>query len=517
MLTKRSILSVRVAFRGSNPFFIKPSRCSTISNANSKTKNVDAQNLNSAQLMITQHYGPDRTQNYNMVDNLLVKGDGTLIQKNQQNNTLFSVSDMKSRAKLAIHDVVSHFLPKGYPTSVAKGYLTFVQGQVISVTMSSAGGVLSMQALLSAIGVGSGSIPLAATLNWIIKDGLGQLGGVIFASIVSNRFDADPKRWRMLAAISMDVSSFIELLTPLAPSYFLLIASVANVGKNISFLAASASRAAIHKTFATHENLADVTAKSGSQSILSSMLGTSLGVSLAAMLGTNHTHCVLAFLACSSISLMATYRSMQAVTLTTLSLKRLDYIFEHAVNDACSNKWEGIISILTPDQMRANERFLSVNASPMPGLVIGPDVDRVISSSDEWRQLLACNEGNNYIVGVRTASDYMKSSVFLLLREHANKDDLLTGLLHSFLVRRELSKHASVGVKITDPITSDGEKLNVGMMNLDVVRKTRQMIETKDTRGVSLKDAIMTELHNSPWIIEELLLEPRFARISVKT
>ena len=55
---------------------------------------------------------------------------------------------------------------------------------MVSVTLSSAGDVLSMQAMLSAIGVGSGSIPLAATLNWILKDGLGQLGGVIFASMV---------------------------------------------------------------------------------------------------------------------------------------------------------------------------------------------------------------------------------------------------------------------------------------------------------------------------------------------
>jgi hypothetical protein len=52
-----------------------------------------------------------------------------------------------------------------------------------------------MQSLLCAIGIGaSEALPLAATLNWVIKDGLGQLGGVIFASVVSNRFDADPKR-----------------------------------------------------------------------------------------------------------------------------------------------------------------------------------------------------------------------------------------------------------------------------------------------------------------------------------
>lgn len=41
--------------------------------------------------------------------------------------------------------------------------------------------VFSTQALLYAVGLGSGSIPLAAGLNWVIKDGLGQLGGVLFA------------------------------------------------------------------------------------------------------------------------------------------------------------------------------------------------------------------------------------------------------------------------------------------------------------------------------------------------
>ena len=43
--------------------------------------------------------------------------------------------------------------------------------------------VLSTQALLIAVGVGTESAaPMAAALNWFMKDGLGQLGGVIFAS-----------------------------------------------------------------------------------------------------------------------------------------------------------------------------------------------------------------------------------------------------------------------------------------------------------------------------------------------
>jgi hypothetical protein len=85
-------------------------------------------------------------------------------------------------------------------------------------------------------------------------------------------------------------STLLEICTPLAPHMFLLLASVANVGrphclpcciahtgtragKNVSWLAASATKAGIHKSFLRHENLSDVTAKSGSQTIAASVAG----------------------------------------------------------------------------------------------------------------------------------------------------------------------------------------------------------------------------------------------------
>lgn len=185
-------------------------------------------------------------------------------------------SDFSVKLNKLCDDAIDNFVPKGYPQSVSDGYGRYATGHFVSSVFSSAGGVLSMQALLHAVGLGVGAIPLAAALNWVIKDGLGQLGGVIFASMVNNRFDADPKKWRLFASISMELSSLLEFITPLYPHYFLPIASVANVGKNISFLAASASRAAIHNSYAVNENLADVTAKAGSQSIFASTIGTGM-------------------------------------------------------------------------------------------------------------------------------------------------------------------------------------------------------------------------------------------------
>jgi hypothetical protein len=63
-----------------------------------------------------------------------------------------------------------------------------------------------------------------------------QFGGVLFASFVNNKFDSSPKQWRMLSACALECSSFIEMCTLLCPQYFLLLASVANIGKVVSVL-----------------------------------------------------------------------------------------------------------------------------------------------------------------------------------------------------------------------------------------------------------------------------------------
>lgn len=72
-------------------------------------------------------------------------------------------------------------------------------------------GVLSTQALLFAIGLGSGSVPLAAAVNWVLKDGLGQFGGVLYASLYGTKFDQDPKRQRWMATVALQFSTFLEV------------------------------------------------------------------------------------------------------------------------------------------------------------------------------------------------------------------------------------------------------------------------------------------------------------------
>mgnify|MGYP003385599943 FL=1 len=249
----------------------------------------------------------------------------------------------KSSNGFSLSSIFAHLFPKGYPASVAPGYKKYAVGQAVAMTLSAAGGVLSTKALLVGLGIGASSAaPMAGALNWIIKDGIGQIGGIAFASAVSDKFDENPKRWRLLSSMAMDASAVLELCTPLFPTLFLPIAAAANIGKNVSFLASSASRASLNRSLAVHSNLADVTAKCGSQSIMASMLGTGLGLLIAggipgeygtcgssAVTGLDQ-HAALSmgcFLALSGGALTANYISLRHVPSTALTLAKLDFIF----------------------------------------------------------------------------------------------------------------------------------------------------------------------------------------------
>ncbi|EGZ15451.1 hypothetical protein PHYSODRAFT_546234 [Phytophthora sojae] len=222
------------------------------------------------------------------------------------------------------------FLPKDARASLTKDYFPYAKWSFVGSVASCAASVLSMQSLLYAIGLGAGAIPTAAAVNWVLKDGLGQFGGVLFASIVNNRYDADPKRWRVASSVALDVSVLGEILTPLAPGSFLAIASLANVAKNVAWLSASATRAGFHNSFAIRENLADVTAKAGSQAIASSIFGTGLGILISQFTGSSTLNVAAAFAVLSTVHLISTYKSVDCVQLRTLNCQRLH--IEHATS-----------------------------------------------------------------------------------------------------------------------------------------------------------------------------------------
>eukprot|EP00605_Chrysophyceae_sp_TOSAG23-4_P002546 GSChrysophyteH1.ASY1.ANO1.2811.1 assembled CDS len=470
---------------------------------------------------VRQSYDDNRFYDYTFEG---TNGSTTMVKKR------YSLSI--SSAKSLFQDFIGHFLPRGYPSSVVSGYDRFAAGQLISITMGTTCGVLSMQSMLFAIGAGSGALPLAATLNWIIKDGLGQFGGILFASLVNNRFDADPKRWRMIASVSMDASSLLELLTPLFPGYFLPLASIANVGKNISFLSASASRAAIHRSFCLHENLADVTVKSGSQSIAGSLVGTGLGLAMASSFGQDYNSVLAAFCVCSAVSIGATYSSLKHVTLTTVSLGRLDCLLQDFMHkyEEKGQKGGDIRQLLRPSQVRELEYLLGNPVSVLPALHVGSSLQKAVRSQSELHELNDLFASKGYLLNCYSSresepekagtSSSAHGEVHLLYKENASLHDMVCGLAHAYILRSMLYEEqgpAQTKAPKIDPLAGFRfRKPTCSFWEIDVLR--RSLGKGKRDDMVNAFAAALLEGDKTAertWVVDPLMLEPERARVSL--
>jgi len=127
--------------------------------------------------------------------------------------------------------------------------------------------------------------------------------------------------------VALDAAALVELAAlPAFPQYFVPIAGLANVAKNISYLAASASRAAIHRALSNRQgaaNLGDLTAKSGSQTIVASLVGLGLGVGVSNACGGDVTTVWPAWAALSATHLTCTWLSLRYVADVELDPPRL--------------------------------------------------------------------------------------------------------------------------------------------------------------------------------------------------
>ncbi|KAJ3077697.1 hypothetical protein HK102_005030, partial [Quaeritorhiza haematococci] len=297
------------------------------------------------------------------------------------------------------------FLPKGYPHTVTKEYLPYSIWYFLHSVTGTVTFTLSTQALLQALGMGAGTaIGIAATTNWIIKDGFGLLGGVIYAGLVNNRFDSHPKRYRFSAAIAIQVSTLAELLTPLFPSFFLPMASLSNVGKNVGWLAHSATRAAMNKGFTLEDNLGDVTAKSAAQSTAAGLIGTGLGVVVSWIFGASAapTTLLTVFIPISLANLWFAYETNMCVVTRTLNVERGELLFNdfarRIVAPSASSKAAPVpfeSSLLpTPEQVAAKESFMRKYRSPFSvPLLVEPPVAKYLPNMtpEEARDFLSDN------------------------------------------------------------------------------------------------------------------------------
>jgi len=283
-------------------------------------------------------------------------------------------SQYTSASKQVVQFFRSVFLPQDYPHSVSSDYLEYQLWDTLQAFASSLSGSLSTKAVLEGIGVGnSDSTPLAATLMWLIKDGTGMVGRIIFAWSKGTALDADCKQWRLFADLLNDCALTLELCAPYAISMIgasnqevTALLCVSGIAKSIVGVAGGATRAALTQHQARQSNLADVSAKDGSQETLVNLAALLTSLWLLPLLNDSERFTWIAFIFFTALHIFANYRAVKAVRFETLNRSRflilLNYYattktvrsiqetnhLEPVFSNFTSNSYEAAIFFITP-------------------------------------------------------------------------------------------------------------------------------------------------------------------------
>jgi hypothetical protein len=101
-------------------------------------------------------------------------------------------------------------------------YMYYVKWKFLHQVFCHALQVLATLAMFWALGIGhSCSLPSAAVLYWVLKDGLGRVSRCIYTAGLASAFDINLKRVKSSTSVMFSLSIGVELLTPAFPTVLL--------------------------------------------------------------------------------------------------------------------------------------------------------------------------------------------------------------------------------------------------------------------------------------------------------
>ncbi|ONH96662.1 hypothetical protein PRUPE_7G144300 [Prunus persica] len=334
---------------------------------------------------------------------------------------------------LAVRDF---FIPK----QVSGNYMDYVKWKFLHRVFSSALQVLATQAMFRAIGIGySRSLPAAAALNWLLKEGLGRLSRCIYTASLASAFDTNLKRVRFSTSVLFSLSLGVELLTPAFPQYFLVLASLANMAKQISLACYLATGSAVHRSFAIADNLGEVSAKAQIQTVCFDNLGLLLAALLNMLFkNSQRLQTALPFFVYpifSVIDLFAIYQGLKHVHLQTLTKDRLEILL---------NTWIELGYVPAPAEVSKEEGidFLrSKDKGLWPTRIGYLDPKNQIPELSMMTMRSTSGE-DYYLISMEMFYTRIRRSrrqgILICVREGARTTDIVMGLLQACYIRKSL-------------------------------------------------------------------------------
>ncbi|XP_073141773.1 protein root UVB sensitive 4 isoform X2 [Henckelia pumila] len=288
------------------------------------------------------------------------------------------------------------------PREVSENYLEYVKWKFLHRVFSSALQVLATQAMFRAIGFGySRSLPSAAALNWVLKDGLGRLSRCIYTATLASAFDTNLKQ--------------------------------------ISLACHLATGSAVHRSFASSDNLGEVSAKSQIQTVCFDNIGLLLAATLNITFKNNQRLlAALPFVAYpifSAVDLFGIYQGLKHVHLQTLTKDRLELIIK---------TWIELGYVPSPAQVSKMEGvgfFWNSGMEMLPIRIGCLNVKRKIPrlSITTMRSLSNDDFYFIYIESLKHGFRLRDLGIVVCVREGAATSDVIMGLLQACYIRKGLN------------------------------------------------------------------------------
>ncbi|XP_057523813.1 protein root UVB sensitive 3 [Amaranthus tricolor] len=352
-----------------------------------------------------------------------------------------SIKRFDSRFKLIRRQILSAFVPEGFPSSVTPDYVPFqiwdsLQGLSTYIRM-----MLSTQALLSAIGVGEKSATvIGATFQWFLRDLSGMLGGILFAFYQGSNLDSNAKMWRLVADLMNDLGMLMDLISPLFPSAFVFILCLGSLSRSFTGVASGATRAALTQHFALQDNAADISAKEGSQETVATMAGMALGMLLAHVTRGHSLAIWFSFLSLTMFHMYANYKAVHCLSLNSLNGERSSVILQRFMETG---------QVLSAEKVSLEEHVLPLWLNPWSSgkfkclnsrILLGAKVSSF--NHTEMMDLFRCAE--SYYKKAKYLLLEKKGMISIIIHKDSTPAEILQSYMHA-LVMANLSDRSSLG------------------------------------------------------------------------
>uniref|UniRef100_A0A0K0G100 UPF0420 protein C16orf58 (inferred by orthology to a human protein) n=1 Tax=Strongyloides venezuelensis TaxID=75913 RepID=A0A0K0G100_STRVS len=342
------------------------------------------------------------------------------------------------------------FLPKGYPNSVSKDYLEYQIWDSLQAFASSMNGALATQAVLKGVGVGNeNATALAATLTWLLKDGSGMIGRILFAWKKGTDLDRYSKTWRLLADILNDVSFFIDILSPLITFYpiFFSLLCLSSILRSIVGVAGGVTRTVVVQHQAIKDNIADVAAKDGSQETLLNLLSLISSLVLLPLVHENQILILISFIVLTFIHLYSNYRAVKSLKFSVFNQQTYNIVIKEYINGNLQNLSINFINEQEPlfKSVITNKRYLGYKIGNK--IKINKKKDHISYKNKDYTILL--DEKNIYYIDFKetstTKSEFHALFVleyYLLNNEYPKNEKIFENFMYE-LEKKEwnLSRH----------------------------------------------------------------------------